>query len=277
MNIKTALNWATQELFAIHDSAKLDAEVLLTYIVKKDRSYLYTWPEKDITPEQLKQFKIVVAKRKNGVPVAYLLGNKEFWSLNLDVTKNTLIPRPETELLVEQALKFIPKNKSWKIADLGTGCGAIALAIGIERIQCQITATDKSLPALDVARQNAEKNDIKNITYIQSDWFEFLSEQLFNVIISNPPYISEHDPLLSQGDVCYEPSSALISGRDGLNDIRFIIKTAVHYLRSDGWLLLEHGFEQHQLVQEIFKEYNYKNVTTVKDLSGHPRVTFAQC
>ncbi|MFV1982183.1 MAG: peptide chain release factor N(5)-glutamine methyltransferase [Thiohalomonadales bacterium] len=276
MNIKTALNWATQELLTIHDSAKLDAEVLLTHILKKDRSYLYTWPEKEITKKQLEQFQTILVTRKSGMPVAYLLGNKEFWSLNLDVTKDTLIPRPETELLVEQALELIPKNEIWKIADLGTGSGAIALAIAKERILCQITATDKSLPALAVAKKNTVKNDIKNISYIQSDWFEFLSEQLFNVIISNPPYISEQDPLLSQGDVYYEPSSALISGPDGLQDIRFIIKTAVQYLLSDGWLLLEHGFEQYQQVQEIFKEYNYRNISTVKDLSGHPRVTFAQ-
>jgi len=276
MNIKLALNWATQELNSIHDSAKLDSEVLLTYTLQKDRSYLYTWPENEVTQEQLLQFKKLIEKRKSGNPVAYLLGNKEFWSLNLKVTPNTLIPRPETELLVEHALTLIPNNETWTIADLGSGSGAIALAIASERPQCKIVATDQSVAALEIAEKNAQSNNITSITFIKSNWFESLTKQQFNLIISNPPYVSDEDPLLLQGDVRFEPSSALASGADGLADIRIIIKNAKHYLIKEAWLLLEHGFEQHEQVQTIFKDNNYKNISTINDLSGHPRVTFAQ-
>lgn len=276
MQIKSALDWAKQELSDIQDSAQLDAEILLSYTLQKDRSFLYTWPEKNISSEQLQQFQDSAHKRKSGIPIAYILGCKEFWSINLNVRSDTLIPRPETELLVEHALNLIPKNESWNIADLGTGCGAIALAIASERKQCQLTATDNSLAALDVAINNAAINNINTVCFSQSNWFEALSEQQFNMIISNPPYVAEQDPLLSQGDVRYEPSSALTSGQDGLDDIRLIIKNAGVHLILDGWLLLEHGFEQHQQVQQIFTDCNYKNITTKKDLSGHPRITFAQ-
>lgn len=276
MNIETALNWATQELISIHDSAKLDSEVLLTHSLQKEHSYLYTWPENEINTDQLQKFQKLISKRKSGTPIAYLLGNKEFWSLNLTVSPDTLIPRPETELLVEQALNIAPKNESWTIADLGTGSGAIALAVASERTQCQITAVDQSLPALKIARQNAISNNIKNVNFIQSDWFEALVDQQFNLIISNPPYVSAQDPLLSQGDVQFEPTTALASGTDGLDDIRLIIKNAPEYLINGGWLLLEHGFEQHKQVQNIFNSANYKNISTINDLSGHPRVTFAQ-
>jgi len=276
MDLKSALDWATQELTTNHDTAKLDSEVLLAKILNKDRSYLYTWPEKNLTSEQIQQFKTTIDKRKTGIPVAYLVSKKEFWSLELTVSEDTLIPRPETELLVEQALTLIPDNESWQIADLGTGSGAIALAIASERKQCHLTATDKFLPALNIAKKNAQLNNITNITFVQSDWFLSLAKQQFNMIISNPPYVADNDPLLLQGDVRFEPATALQSGNDGLDDIRFIIKNAGSNLVKDGWLLLEHGFEQHESVQKILSDNNFKNITTVNDLSGHPRVSLAQ-
>jgi release factor glutamine methyltransferase len=276
MDLKTTLKWATLELDNTHDTAKLDSEVLLAHTLKKDRSYLYTWPENELTSEQVQNFKTLIEKRKSGNPIAYLLGNKEFWSLNFKVTPDILIPRPETELLVEQALKLIPKNKSWEIADLGTGSGAIALAIASECQHCQITATDKYLQVVQLANSNAIANNLKNVTFIKSKWFESLAGQQFNMIVSNPPYVSNNDPLLSQGDVRFEPTTALKSGIDGLDDIRIIIQNANTYLFNDGWLLLEHGFEQHEQVQQILHDSNYKNITTINDLSGHPRVTLAQ-
>jgi len=276
MNIKTALNWAANELNETHDSAKLDSEVLLSHTLTKDRSHLYTWPEKDLTSEQLNTFQEYITKRKSGIPIAYLLGHKEFWSLTFDVCTDTLIPRPETELLVEQALGIIPKNESWTIADMGTGSGAIAIAVAYERGLCQLTATDYSQNALDIAINNAFKNKIKNIRFVLSHWFDTFSDEKFNMIISNPPYVAERDPLLSQGDVRFEPSSALRSGIDGLNDIKLIINNARNYLYHQGWLLLEHGFEQHTQVQQFFRDYHYKNITTINDLSGHPRVSLAQ-
>ncbi|VAW96038.1 Peptide chain release factor N(5)-glutamine methyltransferase [hydrothermal vent metagenome] len=276
MNIKTALNWASSELSNIHDTAQLDAEILLSKSLNKNRSYLYTWPEKHLNTTQLKQFQEFIRKRKSGIPIAYLLGQKEFWSLNFIVTADTLIPRPETEHLVEQALELIPKQTSWKVVDLGTGSGAIALAIASERCQCQISACDKSSAALDIALKNAHNNKLNNISFIQSDWFEALVNQQFNIIISNPPYVAAHDPLLTQGDVRFEPVSALQSGTTGLDDIKKIIKQATNFLLNDGWLLLEHGFEQHQAVQELFKHYQYQNITTKNDLSGQARITFAQ-
>lgn len=276
MNIKSALNWANAELIDCHDSAKLDSEVLLAHLFEKDRSYLYTWPEHDLAPDLLVQFKDSISKRKSGVPVAYLLGNKEFWSLNLSVTSDTLIPRPETELLVEQVLNLVAQNDSCTIVDLGTGSGAIALAIASERRNCSITASDKSLLALDVAKLNAQNNHITNIQFIQSDWFKALANRQFTIILSNPPYVAEHDPLLSQGDVRFEPPSALKSGPDGLDDIRLISKTASSHLLPDGWLLLEHGFEQGEAVQQILSGNGYNNISTISDLSGQPRVTIAQ-
>ncbi len=276
MNIKTALNWASSELSNIQHTAQLDAEILLAKSLNKNRSYLYTWPEQDLNAAQIQHFQEYINKRKTGIPIAYLLGNKEFWSLNFTVTTDTLIPRPETELLVEHALELIPKQASWQIADLGTGSGAIALAIASERQQCQITAIDKSNAALDIAIKNAHNNNISNITFIQSNWFERLTEQQFNIIISNPPYVANHDPLLLQGDVQFEPDSALKSGIDGLEDITKIIQQAPKYLLNGAWLLLEHGFEQHKLVQQLFKHCHYENIKTQHDLSGQARITFAQ-
>ncbi len=276
MNIKAALHWASSELNNIQHTAQLDAEILLAKSLNKNRSYLYTWPEQDLSTAQVQHFQEYINKRKNGIPIAYLLGNKEFWSLNFTVTTDTLIPRPETELLVEQALKLIPNQTSWQIADLGTGSGAIALAIAFERHQCQITAIDKSNAALDIAIKNAHNNNISNITFIQSNWFEALAKQQFNIIISNPPYVAADDPLLAQGDVQFEPASALKSGVDGLDDIKKIIQHAPEYLLDKGWLLLEHGFEQHKLVQQLFKNCHYENIKTQYDLSRQARITFAQ-
>ncbi len=258
------------------DTPRLDAEILLCHILKKNHSYLYTWPEQQLPDEQYQQFQTLLIKRIQGEPIAYLTGSKEFWSLELEVTKNTLIPRPETELLVEHALKHLPLESSVQVIDLGTGTGAIALAIAKERPQCHIIATDKSVQALQIAQHNAKRLEIYNIEFIVSDWFSS-KLQPASLIVSNPPYISINDPHLTQGDIQYEPLSSLVSGVDGLVDIRQIIVQSYEHLLNQGWLLLEHGYNQAEQVRHLLAENNYQSVITYNDLAGQPRVTVGQC
>lgn len=257
-------------------SARLDAEVLLSHILKVDRSYLYSHPEKTISDNEKDQFLTLIEKRIQGMPVAHLTGNKEFWSLQLQVTSDTLIPRPETEILVEKILEQIPANVSWEIADLGTGSGAIALAIAKEKPSCSVIATDISEGALDVAKHNAQQLNIHNTQFIAGNWFGPLKGKLFHVIVSNPPYIAEGDPHLKQGDVKFEPRSALIAGNDGLEYIRLITREAHQYLQPKGMLVFEHGYEQGQAVRALFSEHNYINVRTLCDLAGLDRITLGK-
>ncbi len=266
---------ATKQLQTISDSSHLDAELLLCYVLKKDRSFLRAWPEHEVEQQQLNSFHQLLKQRIQGEPVAHILGERGFWSLNLNVTADTLIPRPDTERLVELALEFIPENAQWKILDLGTGTGAIALSLAKENPECHITATDQSVAALDVAKQNAKKNHISNIEFIHSDWFNKTGDQKFNMIVSNPPYIKENDPHLKQGDVRFEPLSALTSGTDGLDDIRIIIKDSSKYLESNGVLLLEHGYDQADAVCDLLTAANFTQVRDFKDYNENPRVATA--
>ncbi len=255
------------------DTPRLDVEILLCHILKKNRSYLYTWPENQLTDDQYQQFQTLLDHRIHGKPIAYLTGNKEFWSLELQVTKDTLIPRPETELLVEQTLIRLPSNST--IIDLGTGTGAIALAIAKERPQCHITATDKSSQALQIAKNNAQNLALQNVKFILSDWFS-KDLGMATIIVSNPPYIRIDDPHLIQGDVQHEPRNSLISGIDGLTDIRKIIIQSYNHLLKEGWLLLEHGYDQAEQVRNLLTENNYHSIETYNDLSNQPRVTVGQ-
>ncbi len=261
------------------DTPRLDAEVLLYHVLGVRRSYLYAWPEKLLTTRQYEQFQALLARRAQGEPIAYLTGHQEFWSLDLQVTENTLIPRPETELLVELAIARISEKA--QIIDLGTGSGAIALAIAQECQQCNIIATDNCPKALIVAQSNAKNLGIDNIKFVQSNWYSNLENIKANIIVSNPPYIESSDKHLNQGDVRYEPRTALIAGKDGLTDIRQIIAQASKHLVKKGWLLLEHGYNQAEAVQALFKQHDYEAVKTYKDLAGIPRVTlgsnYAQC
>ncbi len=272
-SIQQSLSEAITRLSAQPDMARLDAELLLAFVLEKNRTWLHAWPEKVLTPHQHASFLALLARRQAGEPVAYLTGTQGFWSLQLQVTPDTLIPRPETELLVEQALERIPVEASWQVADLGTGSGAIALALASERPACRFTATDISAASLDIARQNARQHNLDNIRFIKSHWFANLpAGQRYQMIVSNPPYIAEQDPHLAQGDVRFEPGTALASGPDGLDALRHLIEQAPRYLLPGGWLLLEHGFDQREAVLALMQAAGYADVADHPDLSDQPRL-----
>ena len=273
MSISTLIKNSTQQLIGISDSAKLDAEVLLCHVLKKDRSYLICWPEKEIETPQLKQFENLISQRKLGHPVAHLTQQKEFWSLDLQVNSDTLIPRPETELLVEQILNNYSQAQSISLLDLGTGSGAIALALASERPQWTITATDQSLAALKIAQLNARKLGLSNVQFKSGNWFDAVTENDFDIVVSNPPYIPSSDPHLSQGDVRFEPDSALVSGADGLDDIRLIAQQAYTHIKPMGMLIIEHGYDQKDAVKSIFQQSGFTNIIQNTDLAGHARTS----
>ncbi len=249
----------------------LDREILLAHILKVSRSYLYAWPEKKLTDAQQKLFFALIQRRLEGEPVPYIVGCQEFWSLDFKVTPETLIPRPETELLIELALKF--GNEQCIVADLGTGSGAIAIAIAHERPQWKIHATDQSSATLEIAAFNAKKLKCENIIFHQGHWCQALPNIMFDMIVSNPPYIAEHDPHLLQGGVRFEPRSALTSGVDGLDAIREIVIEARHYLKPAGFLMLEHGYDQAEQVRDLLSNAGYQQVVSYKDLAGIERVS----
>lgn len=257
-------------------SAKLDIELLLAHVLQQPRSYLYTWPGKTLSDSQLAEFEALLARRQAGEPVAYLLGQQGFWTLDLHVSPHTLIPRPETELLVETALALALEQHPVRVLDLGTGTGAIALALASERPQWQVTGVDAVAEAVQLAQHNALSCQQPQVRFLQSDWFAALAGEYFELVVSNPPYIALDDPHLEQGDVRFEPSSALVSGADGLDDIRQIIAQAGRHLAEQGWLLLEHGYQQAPAVQALLAHAGFIRVRSERDLSGHERVTLGQ-
>jgi release factor glutamine methyltransferase len=256
-----------------NDMPRLEAELLMSHVLKKNRSYLLAYPEHPLNTDQAEAFTALVARRVAGEPIAYLLGEREFWSLSLNVTPDTLIPRADTELLVEQALALLPKDAVQYVADLGTGSGAIALAITHERPHWKVTATDISEKALDVARGNAARHDLQRVHFAQGAWCDALPPLKYDAILSNPPYIDPHDPHLAEGDVRFEPASALVSGEHGLRDLRHIISHAPSHLKKSGWLLLEHGYDQGKAVREMMCAMGYHSVKTYVDLGGQERVS----
>ncbi len=272
-NIQTTLSTATELLANSSDSALLDAEVLLCHVLDKARSHLRAWPEKEIKPQHHKQFLHLLKQRQQGLPIAYITGKKEFWSRDFKVSPDVLIPRPDTELLIELSLKQISDKPDARLIDLGTGSGAIAITLAAERPDTKVIATDLSNKALNIARQNASDHRIKNIQFIQSNWFNEIAPSKFDLVISNPPYIAYNDPHLSQGDVRFEPDNALIAKEQGLKDIKNISNHARNYLNPGATLLVEHGYDQQMAVQAIFNSFAYTNITTHTDLSGNPRVT----
>lgn len=267
------LKQAGTQLQPVSDSARLDAEVLLCYLLDKPRSYLFSWPEAALSKTQLDRLRTLLQRRIKGEPIAYITGEREFWSLKLHVDDSTLIPRPETELMVEQMLARLPADKPLSIVDLGTGTGAIALALAVERPQWSILATDKSEQALHMAQYNAEQLQLSNVRFAAGDWFAPLQDMRFDAIISNPPYIPDQDPHLHQGDVRFEPLSALASGPDGLGDIRQICDQAPAFLRPGGLLAIEHGYDQQPAVAEIFRNNNFQQINQINDLADKPRIT----
>jgi len=252
----------------------LEAQILLCHILEKPRSFLYAWPEKTLTELQSENFTALIRRRLAGEPIAYITGLREFWSLSLKISPATLIPRPETELLVKRALKYLKNFPKAQIADLGTGSGAIALAIASERPDCRLFATDQSAAALAVARQNAEKLQLENVEFYPGNWFEALPPGIrFELILSNPPYIPQQDPHLTQGDLVHEPHAALKSGPDGLDAIRLISTGASKHLKPGGGLLLEHGFDQAEAVRGLLAQEGFIHIRTFHDLAGHDRTT----
>ncbi|WP_462155216.1 peptide chain release factor N(5)-glutamine methyltransferase [Pseudoalteromonas piscicida] len=274
LNIAQAVAWATSELLPHSESAKLDSEVLLLHVIDKNRTYLFTWPEAELSALEQQQFEECIARRVTGEPVAHITGQREFWSLPLKVNNSTLIPRPDTETLVEHVLTLSMPNDA-QVLDLGTGTGAIALALASEYPAWQITAVDASADAVALAKSNQSQLGFRNVSILQSDWFSAVAEQQFDLIVSNPPYIDEADHHLSQGDVRFEPLSALVADDHGYADIFHIIRTAKLHLNSGGYLLLEHGFEQADKIQQFFAEMAYINILTIKDMAGCDRVTLA--
>jgi len=257
-------------------SARLDAEVLLAHALGRPRTHLHAWPETVPAPAQRARFEALLARRAGGEPVAYLVGQREFWSLPLAVTRDTLIPRPETETLVEQALAVISGAGRVAIADLGTGCGAIALALARERPAARVLATDRSGAALAVARANAQRLGIDNVEFACGDWCDALGSRRFDLVVSNPPYIAERDAHLGRGDVRFEPRSALAAGHDGMTDLTAIARGARRHLHSGGWLILEHGYDQQAALMRLLQSLDYREVTDHPDAAGHGRVACAR-
>jgi release factor glutamine methyltransferase len=275
LTVENAITTGANLLASSSDSAKLDAQVLLLNILQKPRSYLFTWPEKQLTDEQSQAFELACERRLNGEPVSHITGYREFWSLQLEVNPTTLIPRPDTETLVELALSCNVPNDA-KVLDLGTGTGAIALALGSEMPTWDIIAVDRIDDAVALAKRNQKRLAINNVCVKQSNWFSALNNKKFDLIVTNPPYIEYNDKHLHQGDVRFEPLSALVADDAGLADIKQIITQSRDYLHSNGYLLIEHGFEQSAAVRHIFNQMAFINVSTVKDLGNNDRVTFGQ-
>lgn len=271
MDFQRWLRQATGEL-SESESPKRDAEILLEYVTGKARTYLLAFGETELTAEQEAQLAALLARRKTGEPVAHLVGEREFWSLPLFISAATLIPRPDTECLVEQALARLPAE-ACRILDLGTGTGAIALALATERPDSAVTAVDVMPDAVALAQRNVERLGVANVTVLQSSWFSALEKQTFGMIVSNPPYIDEQDPHLAQGDVRFEPLTALVAANAGLADLDHIVTTSRQHLRPGGWLLVEHGWTQGEAVRALFTQAGYAAVETCRDYGGNERLT----
>lgn len=277
--IKSLLSASTtklKEILTDESSAFFEVNLLLQHVLGVNRAWLISHENDVLSVEKETEFTALFSQRLAGEPIAYIVGQREFYGLNLKVTPDTLIPRPDTETLVEAALERIPQNRLLTVLDLGTGSGAIALAIAKNRSQAQVTAVDASSSALSIAQENALQLQISNVQFLHSNWFESLAGNIFDMIVSNPPYIASADPHLSQGDLRFEPASALASGEDGLNDIRLIVQQAAQYLNPNGWLMLEHGYNQAAEVAQLLEEAEFIAIQHVQDLAGISRVTLGQ-
>ncbi|WP_448567542.1 peptide chain release factor N(5)-glutamine methyltransferase [Thalassotalea ganghwensis] len=274
--IEQAIKQGEQQLALLSDSAKLDSQLLLSSVLGCERSYLLTWPEQKLKVEQYQDYLKLLKRRTSGEPIAYILGVKEFWSLLLKVAPSTLIPRPDTEVLVEAILDHHDQAAK-TVCDLGTGTGAIALALAVERAYWQIDAIDFQSEAVALAIENAKTLNINNINVYQSDWFaNVMPSKRFDIIVSNPPYIDGNDHHLNEGDVRFEPKSALVADDNGFADFRQIIEQAKHYLNHHGMLYFEHGFEQAEALRTLLTENGFIEAQTRQDYNGLDRITFAK-
>jgi len=277
LSYKALLDDATKQLFDECDTPRIDAEVLMQHVLGKGIAWLISYGDTMATAEHTKAFYVLVEQREKGVPIAYLTGSRDFWTLSLDVNEHVLIPRPDTETLVEAALDHLPNNSELQILDLGTGSGAIALSLAKERPQARVIAAEYQQGAFDVAKANALKNKIENVEFMLSDWFTNIDvQQRFDLIASNPPYIEPDDPHLSQGDLRFEPITALIAEENGLADIRNIIENATNYLASNGTLIIEHGYNQAKPVAKLFEENGFNDIQLFKDINDLPRCTLGK-
>ncbi|MCX8049694.1 MAG: peptide chain release factor N(5)-glutamine methyltransferase [Methylohalobius sp.] len=268
------LRQSSQHLASISPTPRLDAELLLACALGCSRTHLWAWPQATPEPHQHERFRRLLQRRLRGEPVAYLLGRREFWSREFEVAPTTLIPRPETELLVEQALSLIPLKSRWRIADLGTGSGAIAISLALERPLTHVVATDICSQALRLAKSNARRLGARNVAFLLGDWLSALAAQSFDLIVTNPPYVAAADPHL-KGEIRFEPAIALVAGDDGLDAFRRLIPQTKLCLKPGGFVLLEHGFRQAEAVAELLARAGFTNIVCHCDLEGRPRSTMA--
>ena len=273
VTIDQARQAATSRLHSISDTARLDAEIILSEAVSVDRNMLNLIRDDTLNSDQQNDFETLLSRRMAGEPIAYITGSKEFWSLDLRVSDATLVPRPETELVVERTLFHCNQLDAPYIADLGTGCGAIALALASELAESDITATDISQDALSIAKMNCERLNISNVRFVQGNWTDALEGMRFDIIASNPPYIREDDQCLKDIFMLHEPKLALTGGDDGFSAIRRIVDGSSKFLNPGGWLIIEHGFDQPDAVQNLMSNNGFVEVRTYSDLAGLPRVT----
>jgi release factor glutamine methyltransferase len=266
----------SKPLEGVSDSSRLDTELLLCHVLDKPTSYLMTWPDKLLLASQQQQFLALMRRRSKGEPIAYILGTQAFWTLDLEVSPDTLIPRADTEVLVETALSLFDNSpfpdRSFRVADLGTGTGAIALALASERPAWEVWGCDRIDAAVALAQRNQKRLGLTQVSFVQGSWLEPLSG-LFDMIVSNPPYIDSMDEHLDQGDVRFEPRSALVADGEGLSDIQHIVSAATEYLAANGWLLFEHGYQQGSAVRQLFTGCGYQQVNTYQDYAGNDRIT----
>jgi len=272
-SIKQYLDDGTAILRGVSESPRLEAELLMGLVFRKPRSFLLTWPERLLGEAEAQHFENLLRRRFSGEPIAYMTGIREFWSMPLKVTPEVLIPRPETELLVEKALLRLPGDEEVRVLDLGAGSGAASLAIARERPRATVIGIDVSAAALNVARLNAKLQKLDNVEFRESDWFDAVRGEKFHVVIGNPPYVAEDDPHLSRGDARFEPRLALDAGPAGMDCLRDIVDRAHNYIVRQGWLLLEHGGSQHLPLRRLLEAQHYHDITVHKDLAGHDRVT----
>jgi release factor glutamine methyltransferase len=258
------------------NTSEIDSEVLLAFTLQKDRSYLRAWPEKKLTAKQLTTFKRLVTRRQDDEPIAYLTGEREFWSRPFNVTPDVLIPRPDTELLIDVILEKLHAHLPYSFIDLGTGSGAIAVTLALEFPKASVTAVDLGKAALLVAKTNAQRHQVSNVTFVHDDWLAGASGTTYDLIVSNPPYIEETDKHLKEGDLKHEPRSALVSQENGLADINAIASQASSFLKPQGYLLLEHGYQQGAAVKNLLESFGYHLIEQFTDLQGHTRATLAQ-
>ena len=271
--LKEAQHSLSLKLAIDADEASVDVRLLLQQVLNVNHAWLISHPDDALSADKINVFNTLLERRLAGEPMAYILGQREFYGLNLKTTSATLIPRPDTEVLVESALAKIPTGTPTNVLDLGTGSGAIALAIASERPLANITAVDFSEEALQVAQENAASLNLNHVAFVQSSWFDALANRKFDLIVSNPPYIAKDDVHLQQGDLRFEPITALVSGKDGLDDIRVIVANAPQHLNQNGWLMLEHGYDQADAVSRLLADIGFTQVSHALDLAGIQRVT----